>query len=156
MILSEIGKIADKYWRQIPNHYPKVGLDEYIIMPNHIHGIIAINDKNNIGNKTGNNVSTIGIETPHWGVSTKQPDTPAKQQTPGGYNYKWKPNSLGSIINQYKSICTKRIRRFHDAGFRWQPRFYDHIIRDDGSLGRIRQYIINNPDNWENDQENID
>lgn len=62
-----------------------------------------------------------------------------------------KPNSLGSIINQIKSVCTKRIRAAGHHAFSWQPRFYDHIIRDDRSLNAIRSYIKNNPAKWEID-----
>ena len=66
---------------------------------------------------------------------------------------KLKPNSISSIINQIKSICTKRIRLFNKQ-FSWQPRFYEHIIRNDYSLGLIRHYIKYNALNWETDDEN--
>ncbi len=58
------------------------------------------------------------------------------------------PNSLGSIIGQYKSICTKRIRAINYPQFEWQTRYYDHIVRDEAELNRIRAYIRNNPGKW--------
>jgi hypothetical protein len=64
---------------------------------------------------------------------------------------KWKPNSLGVIINQYKRICTIHARQIH-AGFGWQSRFHDHIIRDDASFKRISEYIVNNPAKWTGDK----
>ncbi len=150
MQLSKIGKTAQQYWLEIPKHYPMVKLDEFIVMPNHIHGIIVINDKNN---------TDMMVETPQWGVSTKHATPPTKHAslptTPGGDNRQWKPNSLGSIINQFKSICTKRIRQSQNIDFKWQTRFYDHIIRDEKSLNSAREYIVNNPGNWENDKEVI-
>ena len=63
-----------------------------------------------------------------------------------------KPNSLGSIIGQFKSVCTKRIRQQGFTNFRWQTRFHDPIIRDKASLQRIRQYITDNPAKWELDR----
>jgi putative transposase len=113
MVLSEMGQIVNNHWREIPIHFPHAQLDEFVVMPNHFHGIIKI--ENN-------------VETPKLGVSTK----------------------LGVIINQYKRICTIQIKK-HEYDFAWQSRFYDHIIRNDDELNLIRQYIINNPMNWHND-----
>jgi len=62
-----------------------------------------------------------------------------------------KPGSISTIIRSYKSIVTKHARKINPA-FAWQPRFYDHIIRNDESYGRIRQYITENPKNWEKDR----
>ena len=121
MRLSPIGEIVADEWRKTPRIRPNVQLDEWVVMPNHIHGIIVINP------------------TDDRGVST-----PTKNQ-------KWKPNSLGSIINQFKSTCTKRIRAMGYPEFAWQSRFYDHIIRDEKSLQQIRTYICSNPLQWEKD-----
>jgi len=66
-----------------------------------------------------------------------------------------KPHSLGSIIGQFKSVCTKRIRAAGFPDFAWQPRFYDHIIRSDKSLEEIREYIVHNALKWESDRENL-
>ena len=85
----------------------------------------------------------IDPKTPQRGVSTKKR---------GGYNPNWKPNSLGSIINQFKSACTKRIWKLESITFSWQPKFYDHIIRNDESLNKIREYIITYPQMWERDR----
>lgn len=69
----------------------------------------------------------------------------------GGKNEKWKPNTIGSIINQYKRIVTINARLIH-ADFAWQSRFHDHIIRDTQSFETIQNYIANNPLNWEKDK----
>jgi len=103
-------------------------------MPNHFHGVIIIT-------KNLNDAATT-VETPRRGVSTSP--QPSRLQ----------PNSLGSIINQFKSVCTKRIRAAGHPQFAWQSRFYDHIIRNEKSLMAIRQYIYNNPAKWEFDREN--
>jgi putative transposase len=65
-----------------------------------------------------------------------------------------KAGSSGAIIGQIKSVCTKRIWAAGHTEFRWQSRFYDHIIRDEGALRRIREYIVNNPVNWAEDRIN--
>ena len=94
-------------------------------MPNHIHGILVITER------------MTNVETPRRGVSTRS---------------KWKPGTLGAIINQFKSISTKRIRHAGTNAFAWQPRFHDHIIRNEDALFRIRTYIQNNPQKWEFDK----
>lgn len=153
MNLSEIGEIADKYWLEIPEHFPFVKLDVHVVMPNHIHGIVIIdkpddgrndikNDERNVGGNVGRNV-----ETPKLGVSTPQPQ---KQSQTAAASQKWKPATLGSIINQYKRICTIECRKIN-PDFTWQSRFHDHIIRNDVEYQRINNYIINNPKNWNED-----
>ena len=109
-------------WTTVRQH---VELDEFVVMPNHLHGILVINE----GPK----------KTSHRDVSTK---TYLRSQ------------SLGAIIGQFKSVCTKRIRGCGFSRFGWQARFYEHIIRDESSLGNIRQYIVDNPAKWELDDDN--
>ncbi len=134
-VLSEIGKIVEYEWKQTCEIRKNVELDEYIIMPDHLHGILFIE------------TVTRNVETPRRGVSTMHIPNPH-------HNPEWKPNSLGSIICQFKSICTKQIRAigFHD--FAWQTRFHEHIIRDEKELNIKRRYIINNPLKWEFDRNN--
>ena len=124
--LSQIGKIVKNFWMEIPKHYPNVNLDEFVLMPDHVHGIIVI--KNVMSN----------VETPHWGVSTGINRNPH-------HNPEWKPNSLGSIICQFKSICTKQIRTMGFHNFAWQTGFHESIVRNEKHLYAIRKYIINNP-----------
>ncbi|MGB2895169.1 MAG: transposase [Anaerolineales bacterium] len=125
MCLSEAGRIVSDEWMKTEIIRSNIRLDEWIIMPNHIHGILVIVDR------------TTNVEAPRRGVSTIT---------------KWKPGTLGAIINQFKSISTKRIRRAGFPAFAWQPRFYDHIIRNDDALSRIRTYIQNNPQKWDSDR----
>jgi len=135
--LSGSGKIASRFWTEIPVHFPFVDLDEFIIMPDHIHGIIIIRHSNS---KPGGTV----VETPKLGRLYKSfnhsgvPGRDAKlgvsttNRIENSKNPYWKSNSIGSIINQYKRICTINIKIIN-PGFAWQPRFYDHIIRTSGN-----------------------
>jgi putative transposase len=151
--LSEMGQIAEKYWYEIPEHFPFVKLEAFVIMPNHVHGIIVIdNTDDGITTENSDNAEKNIIEI------NNSDTTPHAVQTPesgvsacAAASEKWKPGTLGVIINQYKRIVTIKSRKIH-ADFGWQSRFHDHIIRDAGSFERIRNYIINNPQKWIEDK----
>jgi len=127
MVYSDIGTIIDHYWHAIPQHFSNVSLDAFAIMPDHMHGIIKIE-------------GDVVVETPKLGVSTMQ-TTHKSDIAPK------KRANIGIIVNQFKRMCTINIRKTY-SGFAWQSRFYDHIIRDDEELLRVRQYIIDNPKKW--------
>lgn len=129
---TEIGKIAEKFWREIPDHFPFVKLDKFVIMPNHVHGIIQIDNPDPAG-------------TQDFAFPLFQPE----------YQNKFGPQSknLSSIIRGFKIGVTKYANN-KKIDFAWQSRFHDHIIRNDYELDRIRQYIIYNPIKWESDQNN--
>jgi len=138
MHLSRIGEIAQQCWSEIPKHYPMVKLDEFIVMPNHVHGIINI------------------VETQNF-ASLQNDDTKSSKTHELTFKNTFGPQSknLGSIIRGYKA-GVKKWTTINNVVFRWQPRYYDHIIRDEESLTRIREYIKNNPLQWANDIENKD
>jgi len=168
MILSGTGVIVRDFWLAIPDHFPNVRLDEFVIMPDHLHGIIIIKSgsglklkSNNVETPEINNVEKPNIiiketpkiiiketpniiikETPNLGVSTEGIDLAGKSENRGNPN--WKSNSIGSIINQFKRICTIKAKLF-GLDLVWQPRFHDHIIRSESELIMIRSYIQNNP-----------
>jgi len=135
-IASEIGNIAQKYWIEIPNHFPFVKLDAFVVMPNHIHGIIVI-DKNDDDRDN--------VETRHCLVSTNTNTIGQKRYQNQG------KHTLSSIIGSYKSVVTKNARIINPQ-FAWQSRFHDHIIRDQKSYQTISAYIINNPLKWNDDK----
>ena len=138
--LSVIGKIADQFWADIPNHFADVYLDAYVIMPNHVHGILIIDRSHNYHTP----LPPTHVETLH-----------ATSLPPNMSNISPKTNSLGAIIRSYKSAVTRWSRQNHFDNFAWQPRFYEHIIRNDSSMHRIRNYIINNPAKWQEDKHNL-
>ncbi len=142
VILFEAGQIASSCWAEIPKHFKNVSIDAYVIMPNHVHGIVVID--NNVGKS-----HIVNVETRHV-VSLQQ----SKQ--PNQTNRFSKPikGSLSVIVQQYKSSVMRRCRKLGIHYFAWQSRFYDHVIRDDYSLKRIREYIIHNPKKWEYDRDN--
>ena len=145
--LSPMGVIVEEEWRKTEHVRANVELDAFVVMPNHIHGIIVI--KNSVGSAadkkyfvvmTGSVISHA-LETTHRVVSTRN-----KTKT-------LKANSLGSIVGQFKSVSTKRIWKAGFKGFEWQCGYYDHVVRDEHDLARIREYIRLNPERWDVNDE---
>lgn len=148
-------------------------LDEFVVMPNHFHAIIwiGINDynRNNIDNVAGNDIVNNGfenngivdndivdndivdnVETPCMAslpMQPMQPMQPTASINKFGPQYK----NLSSVLRGFKSAVTTFARKNH-LEFDWQERFYDHIIRDEDSYQRIKNYIINNQSNWKTDK----
>jgi REP element-mobilizing transposase RayT len=129
IILNDAGKIVDFWWREIVNHFTGIELDQHIIMPNHIHGIINIVGAGSP--RPDNNNDTI------IGRGNRAP-------------------TIGHIIAFFKYQTTKFINESKNTPGNkiWQRNFYDHVIRNDKSLDKIREYIINNPAAWDSDIEN--
>lgn len=152
MILNEVGKIVEEEWLKTEKIRSNVKLDKFVIMPNHLHGILIIGDTENVETPQLRNIEKV--ETPRRGVSTAT----RKLQLPANSNHnpEWKSNSVGAIINQFKGICTKRIRAIYPS-FKhiWQSRFHDRIIRDEEEFNCIQAYILTNAENWESDEENL-
>src|SRR5690625_1275466 len=147
MNLSDIGEIANTCWLAIPNHFPFVVLHNHMVMPNHVHGLIEIakNDNQNTVNLDANTVETQNF------ASLQKPKT----SQPSSYKNKFGPQSrnLSSIIRGFKIGVTKNAR-YIQPDFKRQPRFHDHIVRNENSYYRIKNYIINNPINWDSDEFN--
>ena len=134
MGLSDIGCIAAKFWNEIPKHFPFVRLDEWVVMPNHVHGILII-DKSFTDQRSDaiNRVATNG------GIT--------KNHNPMGKNV------LGEMIRWFKGRVSFETHKIN-KNFVWQSRFYEHIIRNEKSLNRIRKYIFYNPQMWNRDRNN--
>ena len=157
MNVSTVGEIVVTEWQKTEKIRLDVQLDAWVIMPNHFHGIVIINkatvEKNQIleTNQKPQETTQKPQETTRWVVSTNNNDVSSNNN---GMSSRWQSDSLGSIIGQFKSVCTKKIWSLGFTEFKWQSRFYDHIIRDRESLNRIRKYILNNPAQWELDEHN--
>jgi putative transposase len=132
--LSTIGEITHQCWKEIPNHFPNVELDAFIIMPNHLHGILILTDHcrgvqlNAPDGTTANNLKLI---------SPKQ-------------------GTLSVIIRTFKAAVTTQCRKRKNHFHGWQRNYYEHIVRNEDVLDRIREYIVSNPLQWEFDRENPD
>ncbi len=154
MQLFEMGKIAEKFWHEIPQHFPFVKLDAFVVMPNHVHGIIWIDNDERINN--GMYMDGTRMDGTRRDAINRVSTTGEKQN--GGITGKNNPmfhKNLSRIIRWYKGRCTFEINKLEKYyGFAWQSRFHDHIIRDETAITKIREYIILNPELWERDRNN--
>lgn len=133
MELSNLGVIADILWHEIPNYSKNVKLGAFVVMPNHIHGMLILPESTT--------VETLRATPLRW--------SPPKNEQMASISPK--PNSVSTIVRSYKSAVTKHANRLGLPNG-WQARFHDHIIRDDASYQRINDYIENNPKNWKEDR----
>jgi REP element-mobilizing transposase RayT len=141
MELSPIGELAHQFWAEIPQHFPFVKLDAFIIMPNHVHGIIII-DNDDCDSDDCDALQTLQCNA----SSANHPPKNAQMQ-----KISPKSGSISTIIRSYKSVTTKHARKIN-IDFEWQTRFYDHIIKNDQSFHNIHRYICNNPQKWAEDK----
>ena len=129
VFLSEWGRIVLEIWEEIPHHHSQIALDEFVIMPNHVHGILWVTD----------------LESGSAGSA------PTTEKTKFG---KILPKSLPSVIRSFKSEVTREInlsRKLQGERF-WQRNYFEHIVRNDDDLFNIRKYIQENPAKWESDR----
>ena len=148
MRLNEVGKMVQMIWDELPKYYQGVAINAFQIMPNHVHGIIILKHQNfSVG--AGPRACPKNAAGPRACSSTGQPQGVAPTI------------SLSDVVHRFKSLTTTRYRQvvknyglplFH--GQFWQRNYYEHIIRNDVELNRIREYIQNNPFKWHLDREN--
>lgn len=165
MHLNDAGMMADKLWGEIPEHFPFSLLGEYVIMPNHVHGILMIDktgmDRDGIGKDAINRVSAGPGPGPGAGAVTVTGSIIGTGNgtvtgNTGGITGNHNPmiqENISRVIRWYKGRTTFELHK-SIPGFGWQSRFHDYIIRDDASYQRISEYIRNNPGNWKDDELN--
>jgi putative transposase len=127
MQLNDAGHRAQNCWNEIPDHFPHVTVDAFVVMPNHIHGILFIVDSPSVGAKN---------------FSPLQPD-----QRPRGTS-----KTIGSVVRGFKIGVTKWARKNTSIQSVWQRNYWEHIIRSEPELNGLREYIRNNPLRWELDR----
>lgn len=155
MRLNDAGRMVQAVWDQLPVFYPGVQVDAFIVMPNHIHGIIVLT-----GHPVGAGPRACPDNVPK---ETGQPRGTRQPQETGQPRGVAPTLSLPDVVHRFKTMTTKR---YADGvktmgwqpfvGRLWQRNYYEHVIRNDGSLNHIREYIANNPLGWESDRENPD
>jgi REP element-mobilizing transposase RayT len=167
MHLNDMGRTAESFWREIPPHFPHAELDKYVIMPNHVHGIIRIVDNawpnplpvvRAVGIPIGPDSWVAGLNGAIVGANNYSPlhgphpmaqNHPMPRQHPRGTS-----RTIGSIVRGFKIAVTRWMRLHGRVTPVWQRNYHDHIIRNERSLNRIRKYIRENPANWHRDRNN--
>jgi putative transposase len=131
MAINAWGQMLQICWDEIPVHFPRVELDAFVVMPNHIHGVVLILD-DPVTNPVG---ATHG--------------SPSDSQSPSGP----KQGSLSAIVGQFKSSVSRRIKTLSNPPDHplWQRNYHEHIIRSEKSLNQIRDYVATNPAKWADD-----
>jgi putative transposase len=142
MKLSTIGLIVQGCWYQIPHYNHHVRLGEFIVMPNHIHGVLILDEMEGF-----NDIDISQNHAPMTGLSKNEDDFYRKIMAKSG--------SVSVMLGSFKSACSRHIHQtFPSANFEWQELFHDHIIRNEASFVRISNYILNNPLKWNEDRFN--
>jgi REP element-mobilizing transposase RayT len=195
MALNEFGEIVHRCWTALPGHFSHVCLDAFVVMPNHLHGVIIIARTNGAdrtdhrngeglakftetpvhegsahwdeasarftyepvrgrGARRGEALARGGVEIPSTGGANASPLQPSSLEKP--WPNGTRPGSLAAMVQNFKSVSTRAINRLRgETGLPvWQRNYYEHIIRDERDLDRIRQYIADNPGHWAEDAEN--
>ena len=165
MILNDAGIIANECWLEIPEHFPNAKLHEHIVMPNHVHGIIELSGEE------VQNIEPVPPNIEHSSPNNEmvQNDIRAQNIEPSSQNdvraqniepllpqrnkfQKIIPGSIGSIIRGYKIGVTIRSKTILPDQKLWQRNFYEHIIRNEKAYQTISNYIVNNPEKWNEDK----
>ncbi len=152
MQLSTMGAIVQGFWYEIPKHFPFVCLGEFQVMPNHIHGLLSVYKETYDYEENKSLYYEKNIESAK--SEKKEHLTPKdKNNTAFFSEISPKKGSISTIIRSYKSICSKHIHKtFPHIEFEWQERFWDNIVVNEKSFQTIKDYIVNNPHNWDKDQ----
>ena len=141
---SRLAQIARLVWDTIPDHHPIVRIDEFVVMPNHVHGIIWLSDGRR-GRIYPAQITPTG-QDPVYDAVNLGGTHPAPT--------KIKRTSLPVVVQNFKAEVTRQIRNRTRTYFAWQRNYHEHVVRTEDELNRIRQYIRDNPLNWETDEEN--
>jgi len=148
--LSAIGLLVHQFWCEIPDHFPFISLDAFVIMPNHIHGIIIIDKSEYKKVDVAINVDAT-VETQNIASLPSPLLIPSSlSHSPIGNKFGPQSQNLASIVRGFKIGVTK-FAGVNNIEFKWQSRYHDHIIRNEESFQRIEHYIINNPARWLDD-----
>ncbi len=140
MVLNDAGEMVERCWQEIPVHFPHVALDCFVVMPNHVHGIVFIGDASAIvGAK---NFSPLRLSKPCNNIQNQRPSGTSK--------------TIGSIVRGFKIGVTKWMRQNTSTHKVWQRNYFERVIRNERELHEMRTYITNNPLKWALDHENPD
>jgi len=157
MRLNDVGLMIERWWRKLPDKFTSVMIDAYVVMPNHFHGIVAIedNDDRHAGEHTGSPLPNNEINDSHDVGADPRVCPP---RNPDASNVRL---TLSAVIQWFKTMTTNEyIRGVKQCGWPpfqgklWQRNYYEHIIRNEEDLNHICHYIAENPLKWSLDEEN--
>lgn len=143
---SVLCRVIEHCWSEIPRHFKNVVLDESIVMPNHLHGIIGIEAKEGEAFLARSEPDEVVVSDDDAFLSKVEKRNASPLRS----------GSLGAIVGNFKSVTARRINEIRKTPGApvWQRNYYEHIVRNENEMEHIRNYIINNPTNWNMDDEN--
>jgi putative transposase len=168
MRLNTVGQMAQKEWQRLPTRFPGLALSEFVVMPNHFHGILIIEGEDAPALDTRSDGSGVGAQRdgsrPQSSFVSLRPYQahhnddyyPRDRHSDNAIPHRVDAGSVGAMVRAFKSSTTLRFHRLREGGPfpLWQRNYYEHIIRGPGDFDQIRAYILANPVQWELDQEN--
>ena len=143
-VLSALGETVRACWVQIPDHFAAATIKEFVVMPNHFHGIVALG-------VSGRYQAALGVGARYIVPSDTTARTPERFQKPV-------KGSIPTIVRTFKAAVTRDARknlRF-GSGRIWQSNYFEHVLRDDEEYAKATRYILENPARWQWDQENLE
>jgi REP element-mobilizing transposase RayT len=151
MHLNDAGRMIVKWWNELPNKYPQIGLGAFVVMPNHFHGIIIINTvPKPVGRDLRVSPLPEGATNTGGHAGPPQPIPPQQPNAPLSQMIQWfKTMTTNEYIRGVKELSWPRF-----DGKLWQRDYYEHIIRNADEANRIHLYIESNPSHWAEDEEN--
>jgi REP element-mobilizing transposase RayT len=168
MVLSEAGRAVRSVWTNLPNRFPGIDLDEFVVMPNHVHGILVIANPSGAPTRPGA-PAPPGTSTPPGmsrslvGAGLALPVAPPWPARGVGQAGRASPAPtdgrrmrLGDVVGAFKSLSAVVVNRLLARSGQplWQRNYFEHVVRGDAELQRIRQYVVDNPAKWAEDREN--
>ncbi|NJM41641.1 MAG: hypothetical protein HC853_13225 [Anaerolineae bacterium] len=146
MVLSELGQMVEAHWQNISAHFDQLALDAFVVMPNHLHGILVLVDS-----------GTPAMErAKHFGDATGQLGLHSRNASPLRRGDGTQAGSVAAIVQNFKSVTTRKINQMRGLVGRtvWQRNYHERVIRDARELEAKRKYIADNPMQWALDAEN--
>ncbi len=136
MVLNDLGGIVAASWESIPEHFPDFASDQFVVMPNHVHGVLVKTRTRGGGTQKGT-----------W--FARRAPTVEKFGRP-------RPGTLATVLRSFKSAATRKINETRGTPGKqvWQRNYYERIVRNEEEFNAIRQYILDKPKNWAKDEEN--
>jgi len=159
MRLNWTGKLVKREWERLPNRFPNIELDEFIVMPNHVHGIILINDTGRGTAANSEDIDLLITRRAPTATNNENDDQELSRRAPTNREQFGKPvpGSIPTLIRSFKSAVSLRVNRSRNSPGEpvWQRNYFERVVRDQPELERIRTYIHQNPSQWADDPENV-
>ena len=156
MELNAVGRIVEKVWHELPEHYPHVELDAFVVMPDHVHGIVVfVGGDSEAGSDSGPTLesATVGSRAEEAGL---KPAPTQDARTQDEAPTKVRRHGLSEVVRGFKTYSGRRVNglRGTPGVAVWQRGYYEHVVRNEEDMNRIRQYFQENPLRWSLKREN--